>query len=151
MAGICDTASIYTLDTYHSVESTGSRECLLHERPRMSLEASPVELDTQLAERELLGIMAQQTRAQGGAMAEQRVVLSLGKQRSMGLARVASAVNRMGRLRYANQDCVSIHERRARDMEGVMRRLDRMTVGALADRQRYTPPASPNANTLVLE
>ncbi|KAI8322653.1 hypothetical protein GQ54DRAFT_259568 [Martensiomyces pterosporus] len=152
-----DTDSLKSLDTYISVDSVNSRACLLNERPRMSLDASTgeglavcqsegdsppcwlSESDRASRQEDLESILLRQARTQDPAMTSQRVVLTSSMKRDMQVAQVMSVVSRMGALRYSNQDCASEVDRRASDMEGFLRRLDRLSVDKLADEQRYAP------------
>ncbi|KAJ2342875.1 hypothetical protein IWW50_001396 [Coemansia erecta] len=132
-----DDQSVRSFDTRYSIDSADSRACLLSKpdpKPTASENA-----DAECRQADLEHIMAYQTRSAGPSMSAQRVVLTDAKRRDMQVAELAAKVGRMGRLRFANQDCAPVRERRASDIEGFIDRLDRLGVKTLADSQRYSP------------
>ncbi|KAJ1966271.1 hypothetical protein GGI12_000176 [Dipsacomyces acuminosporus] len=97
------------------------------------------ETDKACRKADLEGILLHQVRTQDTALASQRVVLTNSMKRGINVAPVITAVNRMGALRYANQDSATKVDRRATDMEGFFKRLDRLSVNKLNEGQRYSP------------
>ncbi|KAJ2781929.1 hypothetical protein H4R18_002570 [Coemansia javaensis] len=84
-------------------------------------------------------ILARQARMP--CLGAQRVVLTGAQRRGMQMATLATAVDRMGRLRYADQDCATARDRRASDIEGFFDRLDRLAVDKLSG-QRFSLDAA---------
>ncbi|KAJ1851854.1 hypothetical protein GGH12_000284 [Coemansia sp. RSA 1822] len=125
-----DEHSVLSLETRYSMDSVDSRACLL---------GKPFPLESTQRDDDLEHIMAHQVRSVESSMSGQRVVLSDNKRRDMQVAELAAKVSRVGRLRFANQDCAPARERRASDIEGFFDRLDRLGVKSLADGQRFVP------------
>ncbi|KAJ2483789.1 hypothetical protein IWW56_000166 [Coemansia sp. RSA 2131] len=125
-----DEHSVLSLETRYSMDSVDSRACLL---------GKPFPLESTQRDDDLEHIMAHQVRSVESPMSGQRVVLSDNKRRDMQVAELAAKVSRVGRLRFANQDCAPARERRASDIEGFFDRLDRLGVKSLADGQRFVP------------
>ncbi|KAJ2501991.1 hypothetical protein GGH96_001517 [Coemansia sp. RSA 1972] len=125
-----DERSVLSLETRYSMDSVDSRACLL---------GKPFPVDSAQSVDDLEHIMAHQVRSVESSMSAQRVVLSDNKRRDMQVAELAAKVSRVGRLRFANQDCAMARERRASDIEGFIERLDRLGVKSLADGQRFVP------------
>ncbi|KAJ2797219.1 hypothetical protein H4R20_005262 [Coemansia guatemalensis] len=151
-----DTESLCSLDTRFSIDSADSRACLLRspssssddgtkssgefsmmikEPPNAALADDRV--DYMCRQADLEHILARQARTHEPSMAAQRVVLSTAKRRNMQMAELTAKVGRMGRLRFANQDCSPLRDRRASEMEGFFDKLDRLAVDKLASGQRY--------------
>ncbi|KAJ1730381.1 hypothetical protein LPJ61_003041 [Coemansia biformis] len=128
-----DAESLRSLDSRASCESADSRVGLLSgyvEPAGAAVDGGPAHGDAALRVADLELIMAHQARMP--CMGAQRVVLSGAKRRDMQMATLASTVGRMARLRYADQDCASVHDRRASDIEGFFDRLDRLAVDELS-------------------
>ncbi|KAJ2520200.1 hypothetical protein H4217_002206 [Coemansia sp. RSA 1939] len=124
-------------DSLVSAESSNSRALLLS--PGAAINSQP-QCSLEQRESELEDIILRHTRSQVSAsMESQRVVLSSAKKRDIQAAQLASALNRMSRLRFSNQDCLPRIERRASDIQGFFEKLDRLSVDRLADDQRYSP------------
>ncbi|KAJ2147317.1 hypothetical protein IW136_000193 [Coemansia sp. RSA 678] len=126
-----DERSVLSMETRYSMDSVDSRACLLSKPFLVASSTQSVD--------DLEHIMAHQMRSVESSMSAQRVVLSDNKRRDMQVAELAARVNRVGRLRFTNQDCALARERRASDIEGFFDRLDRLGVKSLADGQRFVP------------
>ncbi|PIA18327.1 hypothetical protein COEREDRAFT_85307 [Coemansia reversa NRRL 1564] len=151
-----DTESLCSLDTRFSVDSSDSRACLLsspstdsdhstkHSGEFLVMDTEPHtgavqdnRVDYVCRQADLEHILAHQARTHEPSMAAQRVVLSTAKRRNMQMAELAAKVTRMGRLRFTNQDCSPVRDRRANEMEGFFDKLDRLAVDKLSSGQRY--------------
>ncbi|KAJ2081901.1 hypothetical protein H4R24_001997 [Coemansia sp. RSA 988] len=151
-----DAESLCSLDTRFSIDSADSRACLLSSPSTVSDNSTkhgsefsvivteshnPAVLDNRVdyvcRQADLEHILARQARTHEPSMTAQRVVLSTAKRRNMQMAELAAKVSRMGRLRFTNQDCFPLRDRRASEMEGFFDKLDRLAVDKLASGQRY--------------
>ncbi|KAJ1832748.1 hypothetical protein LPJ63_003287 [Coemansia sp. RSA 2711] len=137
-----DEASLLSLETRCSLDSVDSRACLLG-KPDQVQTSNTEEAEAACRQADLEHIVAHQARIEDAPMVAQRVVLSSAKQRDMQMAQVASTVNRMGRLRFANQDSTTVRDRRASDIEGFIDRLDRLGMKTM-DNQRYSASPAPS-------
>ncbi|KAJ2452378.1 hypothetical protein EV183_002958 [Coemansia sp. RSA 2336] len=135
-----DQESLLSIESRFSIDSADSRVGLLSKEPVVLRRASAGDVEAACRQADLEHIMAHQARASHSpSMTAQRVVLTNAKQRDMQMASLASTVNRMGRLRFANQDCPLGRDRRASDIEGFINRLDSLGVKSLKDTQRFSP------------
>ncbi|KAJ2399465.1 hypothetical protein GGI23_002643 [Coemansia sp. RSA 2559] len=124
-------------DSLVSTETTNSRALLLS--PDAAKERQQICSQEQRAS-DLDDILSRHARSQEStSMVSQRVVLSSAKKRDMQAAQLESTLSRMGRLRFANQDCLPRIARRESDIQGFIEKLNRLSVDKLADDQRYSP------------
>ncbi|KAJ2376023.1 hypothetical protein IW150_002222 [Coemansia sp. RSA 2607] len=139
------TESVYSFETRFSTDSADSRVYLLS---AIAPDATTVRgtCDTR-SHAELDSIMAYQQRTQMHSLVNQRVQLTSAQKHNMQMAELASAVGRMGALRFKNQEYANtpavVRERRATDIEGFFQRLERLDVDKLHHQQRYSPPPPP--------
>ncbi|KAJ2535932.1 hypothetical protein EV175_006858 [Coemansia sp. RSA 1933] len=126
-------------DSLVSIETTNSRAFLLS--PDTAKERQKICSGSQEQRAsDLDDILSRHAQSQASAsMVSQRVVLSSAKKRDMQAAQLESTVNRMGRLRFTNQDCLPRIDRRENDIQGFIEKLNRLSVDKLADDQRYSP------------
>ncbi|KAJ2723405.1 hypothetical protein GGI07_002680 [Coemansia sp. Benny D115] len=125
------------MDSRMSIDTVDSRERLLtHTQPRRYSTNTQVSIN----DAELESIIAKQQKSQDRSLGNQRVKLSSAQLHGMQMAQLASAVGRMSALRFRDQECTvarPVRERRASDIELMLRKMDRLDQHGLNTRQRF--------------